>query len=257
MRNSKKTILSGNVALVLCLLITIPQNALSWGWAVHMNTANEAYYLVLQDFFTLVSPELYVQSNMQKGVLEPDRNKGNLNHTKLYDCAWATNHYAKKCEKMIRNKEDWSEIIFTMGKATHFIQDMNCPHHGIGKYIKGDHEKFEETATHGFWKDGKFDGFQYVVNYKNFAHNAARFSKRYIKFEDRINEYEYYKKIMEPLWDHTTNDVIDLWLTILYNGLGEDKYKEYGLPKKEGTRAEKKIKYPAIDSLKTTIEENA
>ncbi len=126
---------------------------------------------------------------------------------------------------------------------------MNCPHHGIGKYIKGDHEKFEETATSGFWTEEKFDGFQYIVNYKNFAYNAARFSKRYIKFEDKIIEYKYYEKIMEPLWDHTTNDVIDLWLTILYNGLGEEKYKEYGLPEKLGARAKKKIKFPKIDIL--------
>ena len=159
------------------------------------------------------------------------------------------NNYAKKSEKMIRNKKDWSDIIFTMGKAAHFIQDLNSPHHGIGRYIAGKHEKFEEYATRGYWAEEKFDGFQYIVNYKNFAFNAARFSKRYIKFENKIVDYEYNKKIMEPLYDHTTNDVIDLWLTIFYNALGGEKYKEYGFSQKTGNRAETKIKFLKIDNL--------
>ena len=54
---------------------------------------------------------------------------------------------------------------------------------------------------------------------------------------------------MEPLYDHTVNDVIDLWLTILYNGLGEKQYNACYFPPKVGVRAEKKVKYPKIDKL--------
>jgi hypothetical protein len=39
------------------------------------------------------------------------------------------------------------------------------------------------------------------------------------------------------------------WLTIYKNGLGEEKYKELGLPEPVGIRGHKRIKYPKIKDL--------
>jgi hypothetical protein len=40
-----------------------------------------------------------------------------------------------------------------------------------------------------------------------------------------------------------------LWLTVLRNGLGEEKYKEFGYPEQIGIRAKKKIKFKKIKDL--------
>jgi hypothetical protein len=48
---------------------------------------------------------------------------------------------------------------------------------------------------------------------------------------------------MKPLWHHTVNDVIDLWLTVFYLGLGEQKYNELGFPQKLGLRDAEKINF--------------
>jgi hypothetical protein len=156
--------------------------------------------------------------------------------------------HASACIKAIKSNEDWEIVMRELGRATHFIQDMNCPHHGIEKYIMGDHENFERKAVFGFWKKDNFDGFQLIADYDYFICNAANFSKRYIRFdkEEFYKDHEFYKKVMEPLWDHVVNDVLDLWLTVFYIGLGEEKYNEIGFPKREGTRDDKKLKYPPV-----------
>jgi hypothetical protein len=83
---------------------------------------------------------------------------------------------------------------------------------------------------------------------KNFVWNAANFSKRYIKFDNSnfYNDPERYEKVMEPLWTHTVNDVIDLWLTVFYQGLGEELYNRAGFPKKTGVRDSEELDYPDI-----------
>ena len=48
---------------------------------------------------------------------------------------------------------------------------------------------------------------------------------------------------------HRTLYKLRIWLTILRNGLGEDKYKELGLPEPVGTREIKEIKFEKIKDL--------
>jgi hypothetical protein len=152
----------------------------------------------------------------------------------------------------MENNEDWEKIMQDLGKATHYIQDMNCPHHGIEKYKEGDHEFFEKRAVYGFWKEEKFDGFHEIADLEIFVFNAARFSRRFIKFDNSVfyNNPDYYQKVMEPLWTHTANDVIDLWLTVFYQGLGEQRYNEIGFSKKLGTRDSEKIDFPDVQLAK-------
>ena len=55
--------------------------------------------------------------------------------------------------------------------------------------------------------------------------------------------------MMVPLWEHTVQDIADLWLTVLWNGFEEQKYKELGLPKSVGVREEKGVKFQKIKDL--------
>ena len=55
--------------------------------------------------------------------------------------------------------------------------------------------------------------------------------------------------MMVPLWANTVQDIADFWLTILRNGFGEEKYKEFGLPEPVGTREEREVKFEKIKDL--------
>lgn len=97
-----------------------------------------------------------------------------------------------------------------------------------------------------------YDGFHYIKSYRKFANNTARFSVRYVKYTVRfkkLEDYEFSNKLFTPLIAHAINDTGDLWLTIFKNGLGEEKYKELGLPEPVGIRGDKRMKYKRIKDL--------
>jgi hypothetical protein len=235
-------------AITIIGLLTVPTNVFTWGGNTHITIAQDAYLTLKSGGFPQkeIFPD-YLWNILIAYTKEPDLYNKTVNHLSASVCTWKLTGHANDCIKGIKNNEDWKTIIKDLGRATHYIQDMNCPHHSIEKYEIG-HETFEKRATFGFWSDEKFDGFQIIANFDNFVYNSARFSKRYIKFdtgEFYSNPY-FYEKVMEQLWSHTVNDVLDLWLTVFYLGLGEDKYNEVGFPKREGNRDEKKIDYPPV-----------
>jgi hypothetical protein len=55
--------------------------------------------------------------------------------------------------------------------------------------------------------------------------------------------------MMAPLWEHAVQDIADLWLTVLWNGFGERKYREVGLPEPVGKREEKEEKFDKVRGL--------
>jgi hypothetical protein len=245
----------------ICLLIIfcfsifgLPNNVFPWWKSVHQSMAHQAAELMPSASFPPVENPGTYRFSLLLGSFEPDNNRV-IDHTNVSECAWMIKKLAKKCEEMIRNGKDWDEILFTMGQTTHYIQDLNCPHHGIGEYREGFHEDFEAEATWGYWKPEKFDGFHHISDYKIFAYNAARFSARYIHFADRLNHrlgedyMAYRKELITSLWDHSVNDVTDLWLTILKNGFGDEKYEELGFPKQVGFRAKEKLTFPKIKKV--------
>ena len=243
----------GFILVFILIMPSISSNAIAWFTYGHMQMTEEAINIMPSASFPPVENPGTYRFSLLLGSGEPDQNRV-IDHTNVPQCAWMINKLAKKCEKMIRNGKDWDEILFTMGQATHYIQDLNCPHHGIGEYREGDHEDFEGRATRGDCKPEKFDGFHYISNYKIFAYNAARFSARYIYFADRLGSIDkdyqiYYEELITPLWEHSVNDVVDLWLTILNNGLGDKKYRELGFPKQIGVRAQEKTKFPKMKKV--------
>ena len=201
MRENIKSGLKFLVPILICIssIHLLKENSFSWYWYNgHLVMTEQAIGVMSNDIF------LKYHWQLKDGSIEPDKNRI-IDHINVQECAYTINSLAKKCETMIRNNEDWSKIMFTMGQATHYIQDLNCPHHGIGYYIKGDHEQFEERLMVLNWKKDNYDGFYHIKNYKIFAINTSNFSKRYLPFTYELKLYsssydDFYKKLITPLW---------------------------------------------------------
>ena len=238
------------IPLLICvsLIFLLSEKALSWSTPAHVsmtNTASRVLSKMLNDKF-----DKQYLAKLPLDVLEPDVNRV-VDHIDIYQCASMINTLANKAERLLHKDEDWSKILFLMAQAAHYIEDLNNPHHCI-RYEKGYHEEFEKIATSGYWIDEDYDGFHYVRDYKIFAKNACGFSRRYLKFTYKLHQgydSDYYRKLIIPLWTHTVNDVLDLWLTILWNGLGDRDYRTYGLPEPKGIRDDKKIRFEKIRDL--------
>ena len=237
------------IPLLVCasLILLLSRNALSWSDTAH-ESMTEAASSLLSKMLNDKFDKKYL-AKLPVNVLEPDENRV-IEHTDLYQCASMINTLADKAERLLHKNEDWSKIMFLMAEATHYIEDLNNP---CTQYDEDYHEDFENTAIFGYWTDGDYDGFQYVKDYKIFAENTCGFSGRYLKFTYKLLEAydpDYYKKFITPIWTHAVNDVLDLWLTILWNGLGERDYKTFGLPEPKGIRDDKKIRFEKIKDLK-------
>ncbi len=178
--------------LITILLWVVPVNGFAWRWPVHTQMAVDAI-----NYFPESTQSELVPIRLK--VTAPDENIV-ISHTNIGECAWMINKLAKKSIKQIQDGVHWDLVYYTIGYATHYIQDLNCPHHGIGRYDQGLHERFEAKVFVGFWENADFDGFQHIKNYKTFAYNAARFSKR------SLNTATSYEMTLEK--EHT----IESWL---------------------------------------------
>lgn len=239
------------IPLLVCIsLIVLPsRSAFSWVDAAHESMTESASGLLskmLNDKF-----DKKVLAKLPVDVLEPDQNLV-IDHNDLFASAEMIQTLANKAERMLHKNEDWSKIMFVMAQAAHYVEDLNDPYNCTSWDLGDYQERFENTAIFGYWADGDYDGFQYIKDYKILAENACYFSIRYLEFSYRlIDKYDsdYYKKFITPIWTHAINDVLDLWLTILRNGLGDRDYRTYGLPEPKGIRDDKKIKFEKIRSL--------
>jgi len=234
-------------SMLILFFILLPGNVYPWGKQGHTTMTDQAIELMPNDFF------LKYRRDLRLGTVEPDENRV-INHTNVPDCVYMIDKLSKKCEEMIRKGEDWSKVMFTLGQTTHYIQDLNNPHHGIGYYVKGDHEQFEAIATIGYWRKEHFDGFYLIKNYRIFGINNANWSKKYFDLTYELKPPYYdndlYKKLMTPLWSHSVHSTAHLWLSIMRNSLGEEKYRESGFPIPVGIRDDQKIKFYKIKELK-------
>ena len=235
----------------LCILslLLLPEQVLSWRSKPHIKMTEDAIKLIPK------MPEenqifaIYL-SDLKAGILEPDKNRV-IEHTNVASCAMMIDRLAKECERMIKNKEDWAKIMFTLGQATHYVEDLNTPFHCI-KVKKNIHEEFEKVAVEGHWQEDSYKGFYYIKDYKVFACNICNFSERYVPYIEKWyfkSDPELLKKMMVPLWANTVQDIVDFWLTVFRNGFGEEKYKDLGLPEPVGKREEKEVKFEKIKDL--------
>ena len=155
--------------------------ALSWRGQAHTRMTNDALKVMPKmpdDVFKKYAKEL------REGVLEPDKNRV-IKHDDVNAVGMMIDTLARKCEKMIRENEDWSKIMFTLGQATHYVEDINTPFHCI-KVKKEIHEEFEKVAVDGSWYPEKYKGFHYIKNYRVFADNICNFSERYVRLHRKV-----------------------------------------------------------------------
>ncbi len=244
---SKKTVCVFWVVIFSILFILhfpLSKEALAWRGKTHTRMTNDALKVMPkmpEDVFKKYAKEL------REGVLEPDKNRV-IKHDDVNAVGMMIESLAKKCEKLIRENEDWAKIMFTLGQATHYVEDINTPFHCI-RVKKEIHEEFEKVAVDGSWYPEKYKGFHYIKRYRVFAENICNFSERYVPFIEKWyfkNDPEALQKMMTPLWAHTVQGIADFWLTVLWNGFGEQKYRKLGLPEPVGTREEKETKFEKV-----------
>jgi hypothetical protein len=236
--------------LLVCvsLIFFFSGNASAWVDAAHESMTETAVGLLsgmLNDKF-----DKEYLAELPRHALEPDEDEG-IDHSDVDPCASMIQTLANKAERLLHKNQDWSKIIVFMAEATHYIEDLNNPYYCGGE--EDGLDEFEETAIFGYWTDGDYDGFQYIKDYRLFAENTCRFSRRYLEFTHKLIEkydQDYYRRLMTPIWKHAVNDVLDLWLTILWNGLGERDYKTYGLPEPKAIRDNQKVTFEKIKGLK-------
>jgi hypothetical protein len=121
------------------------------------------------------------------------------------------------------------DVLFVLGQATHFVQDLNQPLHAAWGETRAEHNEIETQMLYRSWqKDHTYRGFVLVKNYSCFAHEIAQHSSQHARalFFDRE-----IRRITELAWDQAVNDTANLWQSIFWHALGPERaWQLYGIP---------------------------
>jgi len=121
------------------------------------------------------------------------------------------------------------DVLFVLGQATHFVQDLNQPLHAAWGETRAEHNEIEAQMLYRTWqKDHTYRGFMLVKNYSCFAHEIAQNSSQHARalFFDRE-----IKRVTEIAWDQAVNDTANLWQSIFWHALGPERAGQlYGIP---------------------------
>jgi hypothetical protein len=121
------------------------------------------------------------------------------------------------------------ELLFALGQATHFVQDLNQPLHAAWGETRAEHNEIETQMLYYRWqKEHTYRGFILVKNYSCFAYEIAQRSSEHTRalFFDRE-----IKRVTEITWDQAVNDTANLWQSIFWNALGPARaFGLYGIP---------------------------
>ena len=136
---------------------------------------------------------------------------------------------AKYAGEMLPVRQGLDEVLFVLGQATHFVQDLNQPLHAAWGETRGEHEEIEAQMLYRSWqKEHTYRGFMVVTNYSCFAYEIAKGSSRHARplfFERDV------RRVTEIAWDQAVNDTADLWQSIFWNALGPERaWQLYGIP---------------------------
>ena len=125
------------VFLVFCGVFWNATLALSWGGPIHTVIAQDAYRVLHDVDFPEANENTSAFGYWVRLIAftsEPDKWNRVQNHLSASEGAWRLKRLAQDCIKAMKTGEPWLQIMQDLGKATHYIQDMNCPHHGIQQY---------------------------------------------------------------------------------------------------------------------------
>src|SRR5215470_14050184 len=169
------------------------------------------------DFFRVVSHKIPIIS--LRGTPPPPRS----------GAADALKQFATNAQEMLRLGRDPWDVLFGVGQATHFVQDLNQPLHAGWGETRAEHSEIEARMLYRSWqKDHAYRGFALVRDYSYFAYQIAQNSSQHIRalFFDRD-----IKRVTELAWDQAVNDTANLWQSILWNTFGPVRAAQmYGIP---------------------------
>src|SRR5215831_536960 len=168
------------------------------------------------DFFRVVSHKLPIIS--LRGTPPPPRS----------GAADALKRFATNAQEMLRLGRDLWDVLFVVGQATHFVQDLNQPLHAGWGETRAEHNAIEAKMLYRSWqKEHAYRGFTLVRDYSCFAYQIAQTSSQHTRtlFFDRD-----IKRVTELAWDQAVNDTANLWQSILWNALGPERtWQLYGI----------------------------
>jgi hypothetical protein len=142
---------------------------------------------------------------------------------------------ATNAQEMLRLGRDPGEVLFVVGQATHFVQDLNQPLHAGWGETRAEHNEIEARMLYRSWqKEHTYSGFTLVRDYSCFAHEIAQNSSQHTRalFWDRD-----ILRVTELAWDQAVNDTANLWQSILLNTFGPERAAQiYGIPAPVGSQ---------------------
>jgi len=235
-----ETIREGKLVLLTALvLVQLGSSCVAWAWNLtgHRSIALDALTTLPLPMREALTPHA---SALLAGLLEPDFNRLVSHKIPIIslrgtappprsEAADAFERFASGAQEMIRLGRDLDAVLFVVGQATHFAQDLNQPLHAAWGETRAEHHEVEDQMLYRSWqKDHVYRGFRLVSNYSCFAHEIAEKSSRHARalFVDRD-----ITRVTEIAWDQAVTDTANLWQSIFWRALGPARASHmYGIP---------------------------
>ena len=209
-------------------LLILVQISPVWGWTL------EGHRLIALDALSVLPPQMREAltphiSSLLAGVEEPDFFRVVSHKIPIISLRGtpppprsgapdALKQFATNAQQMLRLGRDPWDVLFVVGQATHFVQDLNQPLHAGWGETRAEHSEIEARMLYRSWqKDHAYRGFALVRDYSCFADQIAQNSSQHTRalFFDRD-----IKRVTEIAWDQAVNDTANLWQSILWNTFG-------------------------------------
>src|SRR6266566_6938192 len=218
------------------LLGILPLVQLSWShpsWGLTL----DGHRLIAMDALATLPPPMREAltphlSMLLGGVVEPDFNRVvshkiqiiSLGGTPQPAKSGAPDEFkrlATSAQEMLRLGRALDEMLFVLGQATHFAQDLNQPLHATWGETRAEHNEIEAQMLYrDCQKDHRYRGFILIKNYTCFAFEIAQNSSQHARalFFDRE-----IKRVTEIAWDQAVNDTASLLQSIFWHALGPER----------------------------------
>jgi hypothetical protein len=232
---------------LLALLVLAPPSSSAWTLDAHRSIALDALAVLPPPMREALTPHVSV---ILTGVVEPDVRRVvshkipiiALRGTPPPPKSGAANEfkrlatYAQEMLRLGRGLDEGAytpemlrlggsdELLFALGQATHFVQDLNQPLHAAWGETRVEHNEIEAQMLYRTWqKDHTYRGFMLVKNYSCFAHEIAQHSSQHARalFFDRE-----IRRVTEVAWDQAVNDTANLWQSVFWHALGAERARQ-------------------------------
>jgi hypothetical protein len=178
--------------LGVLLLVQLSWSRPSWGWTLdgHRLIAMDALATLPPPMREALTPHL---SMLLGGVVEPDFNRVVSHKIQIISLRGTTQpaksgapdefkRLATSAQEMLRLGRALDEMLFVLGQATHFAQDLNQPLRAAWGETRAEHNEIEAQMLYRAWqKDHLYRGFILIKNYTCFAFEIAQNSSQHAR----------------------------------------------------------------------------